>query len=393
MYMTTTYYKVLPTRQYSLDNSGAFIGPGVDIRRAVVSRQVTYPVTSSRPRPSDLFLNGTNRTVSTVTQTDTGFNFRNGDYSGFTGYKDFPVTDVYIPFNQVRYTDYSGQTLIGDPVNSISRAAMYNAIRNEIRGNATNLANMLGEYKQTAQLFFDLAQVVRTRGRSLLKRHPGIRGKRRMVDIPSSAANAHLQFNYGIRPLAQDLGNAAGEIMQRTTYPTFIEGTIKRREVVRNVGCLNASASGITTHRALSNVSVDLRLRTRWRAYLNQSMIQNTLAAHGMLNPASLVWELLPFSFVVDWWINFGDALASLDNLLMYEKLMVIDSSSKRRSEYIDTLPTSRVLTKGQGWHYSRTDTRSSPFEISMIVTPQYKPSVSFQHITNGLALLQQLRR
>jgi len=35
------------------------------------------------------------------------------------------------------------------------------------------------------------------------------------------------------------------------------------------------------------------------------------LSQLGLVNPASLAWELVPFSFVVDWFANVGDFLAS----------------------------------------------------------------------------------
>jgi hypothetical protein len=36
----------------------------------------------------------------------------------------------------------------------------------------------------------------------------------------------------------------------------------------------------------------------------------------GLTNLPSVLWELVPWSFVVDWWVNVGGFIASLDDLL-----------------------------------------------------------------------------
>jgi hypothetical protein len=59
----------------------------------------------------------------------------------------------------------------------------------------------------------------------------------------------------------------------------------------------------------------------RWVCYLRckqgatvrsiQSGTLHSLEQFGLLNPLSIAWELVPFSFVVDWFVNVGDVLRS----------------------------------------------------------------------------------
>jgi len=107
-----------------------------------------------------------------------------------------------------------------------------------------------------------------------------------------------------------------------------------------------------------------------------------------MLNPASLAWELMPYSFVIDWWFNVGDVLASLDNLFIIDSLYALDSSSVRRSEYVSPKNDGRIFKAQTQFYYTRKDVRSSAVSIPRMQSLQYKPSLSVGHILNGLALL-----
>lgn len=115
------------------------------------------------------------------------------------------------------------------------------------------------------------------------------------------------------------------------------------------------------------------------------------MVAYGFANIPALAYESTPFSFVLDWWVNLGEVLASLDNLLLLDKLYVIDSSSDRVFKQVDTIP-SKYISEGSGLWISRTDARSAPVEISRVATLRYKPSVSLKHILNGTALINSLR-
>jgi hypothetical protein len=41
-----------------------------------------------------------------------------------------------------------------------------------------------------------------------------------------------------------------------------------------------------------------------------------TLQQLGITNPVGLIWELIPYSFIVDWFVPIGDYLSSLDRFL-----------------------------------------------------------------------------
>ena len=349
----------------------------------------TYDATVRRPRPTDLFMGGTSRSYTTYGNRNAQFDWRTTD-PGNSGqlWTNYPVLVMY-PDSGGNRVDSSGAS-IPDPDSSLNRERLYNRIRNDLRGQEVNLGNMLGEYRQTAQLFLDMARVVSSRGKSLLKRHPGIHPKRGKPDLSGSAANAWLQFQYGIKPLAQDLGTAAGEIVSSINQrPPFIEGKVRQRNRATGSGYILPNST-IFSRWGLSDVTRESVQATRYRAYFSGNPLVACLAQHGLLNPAALAWELTPYSFVVDWFFNVGDVLASMDNLLIYDSLWVIDSSSERRYEYVQPNIRPNVLSRPVAFRYRRTDTRSAPHTISLVCTPAYKPGISVGHILNGMALLAQ---
>jgi hypothetical protein len=114
----------------------------------------------------------------------------------------------------------------------------------------------------------------------------------------------------------------------------------------------------------------------------------------GIFNPLLIGWELVPFSFVVDWFIPVGSYLEGIDALLGYDSF-----------SYSNSLLT-KVSWEGKG--LGRKDTGSgfyldnSYFESKKIVRldreasasvpfprfPGFKDPRSLEHMANGLSLL-----
>jgi hypothetical protein len=303
-------------------------------------------------------------------------------------YIDYPIINLYANYGvRDRYTTIACDVRLATPVVSIDRETMYNSIRGNLKNEATNLANMLGEYRETAQTFLDLAKIVSSRGKSLMKRHKtGLNAGK--VSWKRTAAESRVAWEYGVRPLANDMGTSIAELkVAIVARPPLKEGVIRRKTKNRNVGYMLPSATNYSG-RAQSDLTVELFYRTKWRAYMNQNALLLCLAEHGFLNPRGVAWEVMPYSFVIDWWFNVGDVLSSLDNLLICDSLKVINSQSTRYSEFITTLGNSNTLTNGTAFYCKRTDIRNAPIEIPRVSTLAYKPSLSLGHILNGLALL-----
>lgn len=124
------------------------------------------------------------------------------------------------------------------------------------------------------------------------------------VDKRKSFGSNFLQFHFGWEPLIHDVYDA----MEVLHNPVKHFGPCKAASVAEDSGNYLFD---------LGSVYNGGKWQTKYR-YLQGARIKSienanlhTLEQYGLVNPASLVWEVVPFSFVVDWFVNVGDVLRS----------------------------------------------------------------------------------
>jgi len=109
----------------------------------------------------------------------------------------------------------------------------------------------------------------------------------------------------------------------------------------------------------------------------------------GLLNPAQLAWEKLPFSFVIDWALPIGTFLSAATATL---GIKILSGTETTRCEYRCTATChyyeSSAECQGEGVGYKRMTLSSFP-----LVLPYVKSPLSGSHVVSALALLQQLRK
>lgn len=127
-----------------------------------------------------------------------------------------------------------------------------------------------------------------------------LRRRRNLVkDSDALLANAWLELQYGLGAAVQEVYNFA-EVLDAGFSVGRVVGRAKKRfvDVKEPSGLYGNFSTAIVDVRA--HVQATVRLRTS---------TVGTLEQFGVLNPASLAWELTPFSFVVDWFVNIGSFL------------------------------------------------------------------------------------
>jgi hypothetical protein len=114
----------------------------------------------------------------------------------------------------------------------------------------------------------------------------------------------------------------------------------------------------------------------------------------GLTNPALVAWELVPFSFVVDWALPIGDWLSSLDAMLGYDSNNTWSSISTLQRRYWRT-----VGINGKSGIYTNTNEysdycertrlrRTAAASVPLPILPSLKDPRSLGHMANGLSLL-----
>jgi hypothetical protein len=133
-----------------------------------------------------------------------------------------------------------------------------------------------------------------------------------------------------------------------------------------------------------STCTLTHKLKARYKI---QDEFIDDVRRFGFSNAAALGWELIPFSFVVDWAIGIGDWLQRQDALLGARNFSFNPSVSER-------LEYSTSSTNG-GTAFSRSLRRThSMNQTSLsIPVPRYDPSSSLRKVVTGLSLIRLLGR
>lgn len=264
---------------------------------------------------------------------------------------------------------------------------MDNLIRAQAKAQAVNIAMLLLEYRQTAATFVKLVkdyQDYHNQFRRRLKL-----GKRRGGSWDRRFANRYLEYTYGVAPLIGDMNQAMSDLLRGVEQkPIVFPVTVRRKQQSSYLAIKpNTSFDPPRAIGSVGEVFETKRFKSKALIELNRSPIVLTLAPFGLLNPALWVWEKIPFSFVADWWVNVGDVLSSLDNLLLVDRIDRIYSTHFiQRVHMRSDVGTNGVYTDSHA-------NRSAPERIPLVSRLEYKPSVSLKHILNGLALCRSIRK
>jgi hypothetical protein len=112
---------------------------------------------------------------------------------------------------------------------------------------------------------------------------------------------AWLEFHFGWDPLVKDISQAT-DVLTSLFPPLRVKARAKKTEkkVTYTSGFYRINTGETWDERWLIGADVLISNPNVWLA--------NRL---GLLNPAGLAWELVPFSFVVDWFVNVGNFIQS----------------------------------------------------------------------------------
>jgi len=125
-------------------------------------------------------------------------------------------------------------------------------------------------------------------------------------------SNAFLEVHFGWVPLVQDIESSVRLLASDPPFKRVV-GRGTYRETVKIV---NDTSFGDGTRRSEVQVT-KLTLRCKIQADVRCDNTNLFLASKlGLVNPASFVWEAIPFSFVVDWFANVGSFLSSYTDFL-----------------------------------------------------------------------------
>lgn len=168
-------------------------------------------------------------------------------------------------------------------------------------------------------------------------------------DRSKGASAKWLEFHFGWSPMVGDIYDGAKVL----TSP-WKDGPVKegRSARFRNV----YPPPGDFSYGHID----DLRYRVRYSAVVritNPNLYQ--LSQWGLTNPAEVAWELVPFSFVLDWFTNIGSLLGSMSDLhgITLENPFMSVKCTNEMNDWYSWFPpgTNSLFANGRGYEVTRT--------------------------------------
>jgi len=196
------------------------------------------------------------------------------------------------------------------------RGFLETRVRNEllkrIKDADVNLGVAMGESLKTAD-FISSSMVKVVRSYQLLKRGRVSESLRTLTgahqrdwrDIPGALSNNWLAYSYGLKPLLNDVYGAC----------KALEKSWRPRVPIKTVSCSFSRSydlwQQISPPNGLYHTLGSGRARGEVQFVVENPLIR-TLDQVGLTNPLSVAWELVPFSFVVDWFIPVGNFIDNI---------------------------------------------------------------------------------
>jgi hypothetical protein len=248
----------------------------------------------------------------------------------------------------------------------------------KIKNEAINIGVLLAEMDQTVSMF-------RNMGKSMLDTYRDVKKgkfKKLLASGSKNAPNSWMLYRYGLTSFWSDV-EGAQKLHQAMLNRSLVRKFELHRSVVtqKRLGNYVLSDSSVTSGPQGYVLQTD-RARTKrvvWAEY-NSNLHPNM---GGLVNLLSVGYEVIPYSFVLDHVINFGDYLASIDALANVKRYSSVTIQKSSREE---SWPKSSVVG------HSRTYVRSVDSAL-LNHFPTWEPSGNWKHVVDLGIILKNLRR
>ena len=332
-----------------------------------------------------------------------------GTYNGGMARMDwdcvvFPFTLVYWGFQGT----FWGNTLNEGPppfqssgwhdANSIMEA------KEQLLASPVNFGVMLAEVKETSELVGSAAMTIARQVQAFRRtRDPEghlWRQVRRAVR-PSEIPKRWLELQYGWKPLMSDVAGACDALSRNVSDRKpleFVKGKSHSKDIsVRRVGGGPSSYGSdcwldLVTEKTIG-AKTDLIYRLR-------DPTLATFSSLGLVNPALIVWEKVPYSFVVDWflpiggWLNSAGADAGWDFITGSTTNYAFIKKRIENVRYGSTNPCWRFSGSNPTLRWTNRQMQRRVHSSSPVPGLQFNPEpLSLTRLANGLSLLAQAFR
>ena len=212
---------------------------------------------------------------------------------------------------------YQGQVWIGDAgvLRAQTHALAYDKLVQKVRDTAS-LGQALAERKEAVAMIATRAGQILNHARRLRRGDLSslVPKRSRKYSFKGSSKDLSalwLEYHFGWEPLIKDIHTGVEILESPFPYGRKVVGhsKLERSKVAYKAGEVIDSSN--------SRVSVSCRLQG---LYTTENPLLATANQFGLVNPVSIAWEVVPFSFVVDWFTNVGSFLSQSTDFLGFKR-------------------------------------------------------------------------
>lgn len=259
----------------------------------------------------------------------------------------------------------------------------------KLRDSKVDLGAALGESRET------LAFIAKNLGRALSAFRAARRGNFREVarqlgtkfrQSKGSPFDGWMEYQYAWVPLYGDITGATKQLQDG--FRKKAQLVYARRVITDEVGSPDKWTTGRSTRKQRCVIV----------ARVNNAKLL-AISQIGLINPLAVAWELMPFSFVIDWAIPIGNVLNAVTANLGFEfitgaRSCSVEATFARQGSYqgaqfaSGTPQGGRAVGTTRFKSYDRVAMGGFPLPM-----PYYKSPFSVSHVTSALAILRSLTR
>lgn len=279
-------------------------------------------------------------------------------------------------------------------------------VKQKVLDQKVNLAQVFAERQRTIDTVADSAFRIARALLAAKKGNLGQAAKHLGIGKPSQSTTKNMASNwlalqYGWRPLLNDIYGTC-EALAQSKFPPILKfrARTKVSDSKLHYEQYESSSWGKLTQDEIGYEShAEIMLAYNMGNDINRSMSQL-----GISNPATIAWELMPWSFVIDWFLPVGKFINSIgfDAGLVFRmgyetqftKNNWVITAATKATDFtggynLRTVYLGGIIVQTSNVMFTRKRLLGPP----AISLPQFKNPLSLEHSANAFALLKSVRR
>lgn len=337
----------------------------------------------SRKFPSRHYVEDHPYSTTILDYHDLGFQYRGNPYQGFV---PAYLGQASMGLNSGSQSDY-GWTASHD-------YRLLGKLREKVAGSSFNAGVFLGEGKQALKMVADSATRILRGYRAM--RHGNFRdaanfltsGKKKQEAISrKTTSNSWLELQYGWLPLLCDVHDGAQFLAHHLNEP-LVHTVVVRQRSNGPLTCTNPAGQYVESYAYREKV-ITAKLKE-----------VGVYSLAGMMDPLSVQWEIMPYSFIIDWFLPIGDWLSARGLQSSLTGTFVTSTKSVRSFSGLTGKMTaygmsgfipSTVSCRQKQVNFTRTVSNSLSIPLPEVVP--LNRAYSWRRAANAVALITQLGR